>query len=362
MLPETARFLIIRFGSLGDVVKCTALPRLIMARYPRGRVTFLTAGRYVELIADNPFVEQAIGFRREEGLAGIRRLAGGLKADGVDLVVDVHRSLRSRVLTRLLGRPRVDYSKRTLQRWLLIQWGIDTYGGPRGKEVDFLAGLLPYGVRDDGLGTQLFLGRVAADPALRQRLGRELDTLQTWREKTMPVLGLAPVAAWELKRWPMAHFRRLALGFLAATGGGIVVFGGAGDADADGLARELGGRAISLVGRCSQLESAYFASLTHLVVANDTGMTHLAEAAGTDVVTLYGPTSRELGYYPTRPASVALERVLPCRPCTRMGEGRCTHPLPMACLVGIAPEEVLRHALAKVRGAALPAGRPAEAE
>jgi ADP-heptose:LPS heptosyltransferase len=307
-------------------------------------------------------VDQAIGFRREEGLAGIRRLSNSLRADGVDLVADVHRSLRSRVLTRLLGRPGVDYSKRTLQRWLLIQWGIGTYRSPMGKEVDFLAGLLPYGVRDDGLGTQLFLGRVAADPALGQRLGRELDTLQAWHEKKLPILGIAPVAAWDLKRWPMAHFRQLALRFLASTGGGIVVFGGPGDADADGLATELGGQAFSLVGRCSLLESAYFASLTALVVANDTGMTHLAEAAGTDVVTLYGPTSRELGYYPTRPASVAIERALPCRPCTRMGEGRCTHPLPMACLVGIAPEEVLRHVLAKVRGTAGPAGRTAEAQ
>ncbi|HEX7926221.1 MAG TPA: glycosyltransferase family 9 protein [bacterium] len=344
-LAPAARFLIVRFGSLGDVVKCTALPRLIKSRYPRGHVTFLTAEPFVELVRDNPFIDRALGFRRKEGLGGLKALAASLQADGVDLVVDVHRSLRSRLLTRWLARPRVQYSKRTLQRWLLIQLGIDTYTPPMGKEVDFLAGLAPYGVTDDGLGTQLFLSQVASDDRLRQRLPTVFGALDGWRRGGKPILGIAPVAAWEMKRWPLAHFRNLAHRFMAATGGGVVVFGGPADTDVETMAQGLGRNAVSLVGRCSQLESAYFASLTDVVVANDTGMTHLAEAAGRDVITLFGPTSRELGYYPTRPGSVAVERDLPCRPCTRMGEGHCTHPLPMACLVGITPEQVFAHVL-----------------
>lgn len=348
-LPGSTRFLIVRFGSLGDVVKCTALPRLIKARYPRGHVTFLTSDTYLELIADNPFVDRAIGFRRAEGAAGLWRLARALRGEGIDLVVDVHRSLRSRLLARWLGRPRTAYSKRTFQRWLLIQLGINTYRRPMGKEVDFLAALRPYGVVDDGLGTQLFLARVAADAGLRARLHGVFSALEGWRREGVPVLGIAPVAAWELKRWPLERYRELAAGFIAATGGGVLVFGGPADHDGDAMARSLGPRAASLVGRCSHLESAYFASLTDLVVANDTGMTHLAEAAGTDVITLYGPTSRELGYYPTRPGSLAVERALPCRPCTRMGEGRCTHPWPMACLAGIETGDVLRLVLGRLR-------------
>lgn len=348
-LPASTRFLIVRFGSLGDVVKCTALPRLIKSRYPRGHVTFLTSDTYLELIADNPFVDRAIGFRRAEGIMGLRRLARALRHEGVDLLVDVHRSLRSRLLARWLGRPRVAYSKRTLQRWLLIQFGLNTYHPPMGKEADFLAALRPYGVTDDGLGTQLFLGRVGADAELRGRLSGAFTALDGWLREGVPVLGIAPVAAWALKRWPLAHYRELAAGFIAATGGGVLVFGGPTDQDVDAMAQSLGPRVLSLVGRCSHLESAYFASLAGVVVANDTGMTHLAEAAGTDVIALYGPTSRELGYYPTRPGSVAVERALPCRPCTRMGEGRCTHPLPLACLAGIESDDVLRLVLARFR-------------
>ncbi len=356
LLPSGARIVLIRFGSLGDVVKCTALPRLIKATYPGSHLTFVTADSFRELIADNPHIDEPVGLDRSTGLGGVLALAERLRRGRVDLAVDVHRSLRSRVLCTLLGAPVAGYSKRTAQRWLLIHFRINTYAPPRGKEQDFLAPLASYGVRDDGQGTRLYLDRIAADPAFRERMGDALETLRRWRASRRPILGVAPVAAWALKCWPMEHFRALVDAFLDRTHGGVVVFGGPGDRAAHALSLGRPERVLSLVGRTSHLESAYFASLTDLVVANDTGMTHLTEAAGRDVITLYGPTSRELGYFPTRPGSLAVERDLPCRPCTRMGEGRCTHPLPLACLAGIAPEQVLSLVLAKL---ARPGARPA---
>jgi heptosyltransferase-2 len=350
-LPADARFLLIRFTSLGDVVKCTALPRLIKARYPAGHVTFVTAEAYRDLIRDNPHVDRAIGFDRRGGLRGLLHLAGSLGAERWDLLVDVHKSLRSRVLRARIRAPRTAYGKRTLQRFLLINFRWNTYrrdesGRVAGKEDDFLAGLRPYGVRDDGRGTELNLAPLAGDPALARRFATELETLARWQAEGRPVLGIAPVAAWELKRWPVGHWRTLLEGFVRSTGGGVVVFGGAGDADAQALARDLGDAALSLVGRTTLLESAFFAARTSLVVSNDTGMTHLSEAAGRDAVALFGPTTRELGYFPVRPGSRVIERSLGCRPCTRTGEGRCNHPLRKACLELVAPEEVL----AAVRG------------
>ena len=347
-LPAGAHVVLVRFGSLGDVVKCTALPRLIKARFPDCRLTMVTAEAFAELIRDNPHIDRAIGFERREGLRGLLALGRRLRAEGVHLVVDVHQSLRSRVLRWTLRAPAVGYTKRTWQRLLLIRFRINTYRPPRGKEEDFLAALAPWGVTDDGAGTELFTGRVARAPAFRERLGPELARIEAWRAQGLPVVGVAPVAAWELKRWPLAHFRTLMEAYVARTGGGLLVFGGPRDADAHALAAGLGGHALSLVGRTSLLESAHLASLCDTVVANDTGMTHLSEAAGVDVVALFGPTSRELGYYPTRPGSAVVERPLPCRPCTRMGEGRCTHPLPRACLVTITPDEVLARVLERL--------------
>jgi heptosyltransferase-2 len=348
-LPEGARVLILRFSSLGDVVKCTALPRLIKARYPGARLTMVTAQEFVELIGDNPHLEQAVGFDRRAGPGALLALVRRLRAERFDLVVDVHRSLRSRIVTALLGAPRTSYGKRTLQRFLLIHFRWNSYREAKGKEEDFLAGLIPYGVRDDGRGTELHVGGAEIRRRLRERLKPELDRIARWRKAGRPVLGVAAIAAWDLKRWPMSHFRALLEGFVRRTGGGLIVFGGPGDEQAQALLEGRERDGVSLVGRTSHLESAYFASLADLVVSNDTGMAHLAEAVGTDVIALYGPTSRELGYYPVREGSLALEAPLPCRPCTRTGKGRCTHPFAKACLWMITPEQVLAAVLKKLR-------------
>ncbi|MCH7477286.1 MAG: glycosyltransferase family 9 protein [SAR324 cluster bacterium] len=347
-LPEEARVLIIRFSSLGDVVKCTALPRLIKARYPRARITFVTASDFLELIRDNPHLERAVGFDRRGGLGALAAFGRELAAEPPDLIVDVHKSLRSRWLKRFLSGRRTAYSKHTLRRALLIWFRVNTFQGREGKEGDFLAGLLPYGVVDDGRGTEVFTHRVAEDGALRRRLARELTALERWRREGRPVLGIAPIARWELKTWPLDSFREVVRGFVRKTGGGVVLFGGADDGPVEALLAGLKDKGVSLVGRTSLLESAYFASLTDLVVCNDTGMSHLAEAVGTDVVTLFGPTSRELGYFPVRPGSQPVEIPLTCRPCTRTGQGKCTHPHRKACLEGISPGDVLARVLARL--------------
>jgi heptosyltransferase-2 len=344
-LSEQARIVIVRFSSLGDVVKATGLPRQIRARYPGAHLTMVTSEAFVPLIAGNPHLDRAVGFERREGLAGLWRLARELRQSGVDLMVDIHRSLRSRLLARWVGAPGVPYSKRTVERALRIGFGLRSGRPPRRKEQDFAAALSGFGVLDDGLGPEISLAPLLADPEAAKRFAEPLGRLRAWREGGFPVIGLAPVAAWELKRWPLTHFQALAEGFLRETGGGLVIFGGSADEDARALAESLGPHALSLAGATTLLEAAWFASLCDLMVCNDTGMGHLAEAVGRDAIVLFGPTSEELGYFPSRPGSRAVQLDLPCRPCTRMGEGRCTHPLRKACLEGIGPERVLDEVL-----------------
>jgi heptosyltransferase-2 len=66
----------------------------------------------------------------------------------------------------------------------------------------------------------------------------------------------------------------------------------------------------------------------------------MAEAVGTPVLALFGPTVREFGYFPIRPGSRVMERSLDCRPCSRNGKRPC-HRGDLACLRDIPPDEVL---------------------
>jgi ADP-heptose:LPS heptosyltransferase len=58
------------------------------------------------------------------------------------------------------------------------------------------------------------------------------------------------------------------------------------------------------------------------------------------VVALFGPTTREWGFYPVGGHNRILELALPCRPCALHGEGKCA--LDHACMKGIGVDEVMR--------------------
>jgi ADP-heptose:LPS heptosyltransferase len=76
------------------------------------------------------------------------------------------------------------------------------------------------------------------------------------------------------------------------------------------------------------------------LVTNDSGLLHLAEAVGTPVVALFGPTVRAFGYAPHLPASRLLETDLDCRPCSRNGKRPCRRG-DLACLERLDPAVVL---------------------
>ena len=108
-----------------------------------------------------------------------------------------------------------------------------------------------------------------------------------------PIIGLGPTANWAGKVWPAerfaALFRELALGLPDAR---VAVFAGPGEAEramAGPVLQALPG-AIDLAGRLSLPEAAACLARCRLFIGNDSGLMHLAAAAGTPTLGLFGPT------------------------------------------------------------------------
>ncbi|MSP00362.1 MAG: glycosyltransferase family 9 protein [Acetobacteraceae bacterium] len=109
------------------------------------------------------------------------------------------------------------------------------------------------------------------------------------------VIALSPTANWPPKVWPagrfVALFERLAASHLP--GAIPAVIAGPGEAEA-AMARpvlQALPEAIDLVGRLNLPEIAAFLSRTRLFAGNDSGLMHLAAAAGTPTLGLFGPTN-----------------------------------------------------------------------
>jgi ADP-heptose:LPS heptosyltransferase len=126
-----------------------------------------------------------------------------------------------------------------------------------------------------------------------------------------PWLVLGPTANWSQKVWPAERFVAVAQALTAPgaplAGARIAVLGGPGVAERDMAAPVLAALpgAVDLVGTLSLPEVAAVLRRAALYLGNDSGLMHLAAAAGAPVVGLFGQSdAREYG--PVGPRSVAV--------------------------------------------------------
>jgi heptosyltransferase-2 len=302
------RILLIRFSSLGDMVLLSALIEALHHEHHGAEVWLATKGSYGSLYHHDPRVHRVVELT--DAPDALDALLEELEGVRFDLVLDAHSSLRSRLMClKLKGPSRVRrIAKDSAARTLFVRTGVRTAALGR-HIVERYVGLL------EGCERQV---QTAVYPAkAHRRFERSRLAGQ--------VLAVAPGARHEPKRWPADRFARVAALHQARTGCTVLVLGGPGEeASCHAVAAALE-PSRTIVGVGDQDLSAVAAQLERcaLLLCNDSGLMHLAEAVGTPVTALFGPTSRELGYFPWHPRSRVVEHDLSCRPCSRFGARPC---------------------------------------
>lgn len=126
-----------------------------------------------------------------------------------------------------------------------------------------------------------------AIPAAEEKAARE--KLAGWEG---PFFGLVPGAArGPSKRWPETRFVRLGRMLREQLGGRVLVFGSSSEQHiCSRITREIGAGTMNFAGKTGIAEWAALMKMCSTVVCNDSGGMHLAAAAGTPVVAVYGIT------------------------------------------------------------------------
>jgi heptosyltransferase-2 len=189
------------------------------------------------------------------------------------------------------------------------------------------------------LGEPLGLGR-APLPLLRPApgdLARAAARLGALGVGEGPFLVLGPGAAYgPAKRWGFERFVALARRF-TARGWAALVAGSAADRSlAVPMAAAIGPGAHAVAGETMLEEQLALCALARATVSNDSGLAHLAAAAGAATVALFGSTSSAWSA-PLGPRVVVVQRAPACSPCFRR-----TCAIGYRCLEGIAVEAVER--------------------
>lgn len=312
--------LVLRFSSIGDVLLTTPVLRAIKVRWPDAHLAFLTKDRFAAMVEGNPYVDEIMGVSDVADMPEMRTVVRKLIARRWDLVVDLHGSIRSRLVCRSVKASHtMRYSNLRFRRTMLIYGRLDLYGPePSSIPERYAACLKKFGVELDQAPCELHLSdnnREEADKLISVKWGNGIK-----------YITLAPGAAWPIKRWPADRFAEAAHMINQQTGWRIVLLGGQGDAEVcSAVAKDLPEDVcLDLSGRLSLRGSAAAVERAEHLLTNDTGLMHMATALGTPLTAVFGPTVRQLGYFPYRAAnSRVMEASVWCRPCTHNGRQKC---------------------------------------
>jgi heptosyltransferase II len=310
--------LVVPYMWIGDFVRCHSVVKLLRARFPNRPVDILATTLCAPLADYMLGVRQAIIADLPRGriaLAKQKTVAERLKREAYGTALVMPSTWKSTLAPFLAGIPeRVGWVGEV--RFLLLN---DARFGrlklPR--MVDQCAALaLPRGAK---------LPVEWPKPELKV----PADEIAAWRQKhsltAQPAVALAPGAVGPAKRWTTEGYAALTRRLLA-DGFAVWVLGGPGEKAAaqaivgDTQARDLTGTDLR--------EAILGLAAATAAVSNDSGLLHVAAAAGTPTVGIFGPTS-PWHWAPLNPLAATIQAniELPCRPChkpvCRFGHHRC---------------------------------------
>lgn len=268
--------LIVGVNWFGD--GCMTMPALqvFRERHPCARITMLVKPTLAALWQLHPAVDTILTLK--PGNAGLWQTAAEIRAGKFDTAYIFPNSWRSALVPFLAGIPA----------------RIGTGGHSRGILLTRRIGLSPRaraGHQQWEYVDILQLADVATLPAPALILSAA-DPVLPPACSGLPTIGLIPGAArGSSKQWPEAHFIDAARRIRVRRNCCFAIFGTAAECPVcDRLAAALQPDAESLAGRTTLAQLAAGLATCDTVICNDSGGMHLAAAAGTPVVAIYGLT------------------------------------------------------------------------
>ncbi|TFH00657.1 MAG: glycosyltransferase family 9 protein [Calditrichales bacterium] len=333
MVDTPLKILIIRLSSIGDILLTSSLVRQVRTAYPESRIDFVVKDTFAELVKYNPHINKTWEVQTTPGQENFAGLKSALAEIGYDIILDLHNNLRSNYIRRGINVPNIQHiHKDKLIQSLLVYFGINRYEKILQIPERYLKVAQNIGVKDDGQGLELFLNDLIRTSA-RMKLAQSGIAPET------PYICIAPGAAFFTKRWPKENFKALIKKIQSRDNFNIIILGGKADQTL-GKYFTKDPNVFNLAGNLSLLESAFVLAGGKLLIANDTGLMHMAASVKSPVLAIFGSTVKEFGFFPYRANSIVIEKKdVKCRPCTHIGKDKCPKKH-FDCMQGIRVDDV----------------------
>ena len=228
---------------------------------------------------------------------------------------------RTRILRRGLGKSIHVINKRAFQRWLLVKFKLNLLKNCPDVIGRYFETAASLGVKDSGVGPKLQVNAI--------------------RDKNR--IAIAPGSRHWNKSWPIENFVSVARELIAREHH-IDLHGSNDDA---AITKKIGsnlpaGHFTDFAGQLALREAAEKIGEASIMLSNDSGLAHVAEAVGTKVVAIFGPTVKQFGFAPRSADAIVMEiENLYCRPCTAIGLDHCPEKH-FRCMTEIEPQQIIK--------------------
>ena len=274
------KFLIVRLGALGDIVHTVPAAAALRRAYPDARIDWVLDARHASFAQLVTCIDRVVTLDRPT-LGGWLQLVQTLRPARYDVALDFQGLMKSAVIARASGARRVA----GFSIWHLREKGARPFYSEVGNGEQ-----APHVIQKNlSLLSVVGISSVAVEFPLDQSSSPVVEAVRAQASDRRIAL-INPGAAWPNKRWPASRFGEVA-SFLKEVRGlePFVLWGPAEQSLAEDVVRTSGG-AARVAPATTFADLLELSRAAALMVSGDTGPLHIAGAAGTPIVAIFGPT------------------------------------------------------------------------
>lgn len=332
------RVLVIQTAFLGDVLLTLPVAHHLKKINPAYKVTFLIKKELHQVKDIYSGVDEFIFIDKSKYLSSIFEVVKKIE-NKYDIVISPHRSARSAIISFLSkAKIRISFDKSSLN---FLYSHIVNYRQEI-HEIQRNLSLLSY-----------FNPKLDWKEKIKLNLDDYIfnDKFMSWKSNKEYIAVIAPGTAWATKRYPEYYYAALTKK-LIEEGIKIVLIGSSEDFET-GLKIEKYVNAenhlLNLVGKLKLKESISLINLSNLLICNDSAPTHMGVFTNTPVLTIYGSTIPQFGFYPFREIDrvVQIENLY-CKPCGIHGYKKCPESH-FRCMIDLKPDIIYQNAIEMIK-------------
>lgn len=313
--------LVVRFSSLGDLVLITGVIKYIKTHVNKDlNIDVLTMNSFSDILNNNPYIRKVYTINKGAKLVDLNdKLA---EMPEYDALIDLHKNARSFFTKFVMSCKSYTYNKNSIARRQYVNNRL------------FKSKLKKHVVEKyfEPFAKLFKLTNVPSLEELRPFIEPNLDR-NSINLKTKKIVTIHPFASKNTKEWPF--FSKLITSLLE-DGLDVVVIG-------DGKLNDINSKAIDKTGRLPLDEINHLIAKSDAFISTDSGPMHIAVALNIPTIAIFGPTTRELGFYPDFLNVKVIENIgLKCRPCHIHGSNTCPKKH-FKCMIDIGSEEIRYH-------------------